>query len=229
MKRIVSFFLLIPFLAAQPAADVEITAEPSHHLILENENVRVFRVEVAPHGATLMHEHRRDYVYVTIGNAHISNEVKGKPAVDVKLADGDTRFVPGNFAHIVTDLSEQPFRNITIELVQDEKLRQTTSHWPEESGEQTFPGGRNKILFVKDAVRVSEVDLEPGAALPSHHHDGPHLAVAVTSADLRSDVEGVGPKPAKFSAGEIKWLPGGFTHTLTNVGKTPVRLVTVEF
>ena len=230
MKRLLFLSLLVPFLAAQTTTEVEITAEPSHHLVLDNEYVRVFKVEVAPHAATLMHVHHHDYVFVTLGDAHLSNEVKGKPPVEVKFADGDTRFAPGNFAHIARDLSDQPFRNVTIELMQDEKLRQTPSHWgTEESGEKTFPGGRIKILFVKDGVRVSEVNLEPGATVPSHHHDAPHLAVAVSDADLRSDVEGRGPAPATFKAGEVKWLPGNFTHTLTNVGKSPARLVTVEF
>ena len=229
MKRALFLFLLIPFLLAQTATEVEITAEPSHHLALDNEYLRVFKVEVAPHTATLMHRHRHDYIYVAIGDAHISNEVEGKPAVDVKLADGDTRFAPGNFAHIARNLSDQPFRNVTIELMQDEKLRQTPSHWREESGKKNFPGGRSKILFVKDGVRVSEVNLEPGAVVPSHHHDGPHLMVAVTDVDIRSDVEGMGPMPGKFKAGDIKWLPGGYSHTLTNVGKSPARLVTVEF
>ena len=229
MRRALFLFLLIPFLAAQTATEVEITAEPSHHLAVENEYVRVFKVEVAPGTATLMHRHRHDYVYVTLGDAHISNEVEGKPPVDVKLIDGDTRFVAGNFAHIARDLSAQPFRNVTIELLQDEKLRQTLSQWTEESGGKTFPGGRSKILFVKDGVRVSEVNLEPGAVVPSHHHDGPHLLVAVTDLDLRSDVEGMGPMPGKFKSGDVKWLPGGYTHTLTNVGKSPARFVTVEF
>jgi quercetin dioxygenase-like cupin family protein len=229
MKRLLFFLLLIPFLAAQTTTEVEITAEPSHHLVLENEYVRVFQVEVAPHTSTLMHPHRHDYVFVTLGDAHISNEVEGKPSVDVKFTDGDTRFTTGNFAHVVKDLSDQPFRNVTIELMQDEKLRQTPSHWLEESGEKTFPGGRSKILFVKDGVRVSEVNLEPGAIVPSHHHDGPHLLVAVSDLDLRSDVEGSGPMPGKFKAGDVKWLPGGYTHTVTNVGKSPARLVTVEF
>jgi quercetin dioxygenase-like cupin family protein len=229
MKRLLFLFLLIPFLAAQTATEVDITAEPSHHLALDNEYVRVFKVEVAPHTATLMHRHHHDYVYVTIGDAHLSNEAAGKLPVDVKLSDGDTRFTAGNFAHIARNLSDQPFRNVTIELMQDEKLRQTPSHWAEESGETTFPGGRSKILFVKDGVRVSEVKLEPGGTLPSHHHDGPHLLVAVTDLDLRSDVEGAGPMPGKFKSGDIKWLPGGYTHTLTNVGKVPARFVTVEF
>jgi quercetin dioxygenase-like cupin family protein len=229
MKRALFFFLLIPFLVAQTTTEVEITAEPSHHLALENEHVRVFKVEVAPHTSTLMHRHGHDYVFVTLGDAHVSNEVEGKPPVDLKFADGDARFVAGNFAHVAKNLGEQPFRNATIELIQDERLRQTPSHWREELGEKTFPGGRSKILFVKDGVRVSEVNLEPGAIVPSHHHDGPHLLVAVSNLDLRSDVEGMGPMPGKFKSGDVKWLPGGYTHTLTNVGKSPARFVTVEF
>jgi quercetin dioxygenase-like cupin family protein len=227
-----SLLLLLPLIALAGFAEtseVEITAEPSHHLALENEYVRVFKVEVAPHSATLMHRHRHDYVFVTIGDADISNEVEGKPPVEVKFADGDTRSTPGNFAHIARNLGDKPFRNLTIELLQDEKGRSEPSRWPEESGEKTFPGGRSKILFVKDGVRVSEVTLDPGATVPSHHYDGPHLMVAVSDLDLRSDVDGMGPMPGKFKSGDVKWLPGGYTQTLTNTGKQVARLVTVEF
>jgi quercetin dioxygenase-like cupin family protein len=229
MKRVLFLFLLIPFLAAQTTTEVEITSEPAHHFLLENEFIRVFKGEVPPHASTLMHRHGHDYVFVTLGDAHVANEVEGKPPGDLKLIDGETRFVPGNFAHVAKNLSDQPFRNVTIELMQDEKLRQTPSRWPEESGEKTFPGGCIKILFVKDGVRVSEVNLELGAIIPSHHHDGPHLVVAITDLDLRSDVEGMSPMPGKFKSGDVKWLPGGYTHTLTNVGKSPARFVTVEF
>jgi quercetin dioxygenase-like cupin family protein len=229
MERMLFLFLLIPFLAAQTTTEVEITAEPLHHLAIENEYIRAFKVEVAPHTATLMHRHRHDYVYVTLGDAHVSNEVEGKVPAEAKLSEGDTRFAAGNFAHIARNISAQPFHNVTIELMQDEKLRQTPSRWPEEGGEKTFMGGRSKILFVKDGARVSEVNLEPGAIMPSHHHDGPHLLVAVSDLDVRSDVEGMGPMPGKFKAGDVKWLPGGYTHTLTNVGKSAARFVTVEF
>jgi quercetin dioxygenase-like cupin family protein len=176
-----------------------------------------------------MHRHRHDYVFVTLGDARVSNEVEGKPPVDLKLSDGETHFVPGNFAHVAKNFSDQPFRNVTTELMKDEKLRQTPSHWPEENGEKTFTAGRGKILFVKDGVRVSEVNLDPGAVVPSHHHGGPHLLVAISDLDIRSDVNGMGPMPGKFKSGDVKWLPGGYTHTLTNVGKSPARFVTVEF
>ncbi len=236
MKRLLIFFLpvlLSLFLAAQVETEVEITAEPSHHLVVENEFVRAFKVEVAPHTLTLMHRHRHDYVYVTLGDAHVSNEVEGKPPAEVKLADGETHFVPGDFAHVATNVSDQPFRNVTVELMQDEKTRQAPSRWPEHEGsgdnEKSFPGGRIKVLFVKDGARVSEVDLEPGAAVPSHHHDGPHLLIAITDLNLRSDIEDGESIAAKSNAGDVKWLAGGYTHTLTNVGKSPARFVTVEF
>jgi quercetin dioxygenase-like cupin family protein len=222
--------LLIPFVLAQTATEVEITAEPLHHIALENEMVRVFKVEVAPKSSTLMHRHRHDYFSVALGDTHISNDVEGKQPADVKLNNGDTRFTPGNFAHIARDLADTPFRNITIELLQDEKLRQTPSRWPEESGERAVQGGRIKILFVKDGVRASEVNLEPGAIVPSHHHDGPHLVVAVSDLDLRSDFEGGRPtSELRLKAGDIEWIPGGYTHTVTNTGKNAARLITFDF
>jgi len=229
MRMIGSLVLSLFGLLLSATAAVEITAEPAHHLALANEQVRVFQVEVAPHAATLLHRHGHDYVFVTLGEAHISNEVAGKPPVELKLADGETRFTPGDFAHVARNLADQPFRNVTIELMQDEKLRDAPSPWPQESGDREFPGGRIRVLLVRDGARVSAVELQPGATVPSHHHDGPHLLVAVSDLDLRSDVEGRGPMPAKLKSGDVKWLPGGFTHTVTNTGQAPARLVTVEF
>ena len=230
MTRLLCFFFLIPLLFSQTAAEVEITSEPSHHPVLENELVRVFQVEVAPHTSTLMHRHHHDYVFVTLGDARVSNEVEGKPPVELTLNDGETRFVPGNFAHVAKNLSDQPFRNITIELLQDEILRQRPSHWGSaESGKQIFSGGSSRILFVKDGVRVSEINLEAGATVPRHHHDAAHVIVALTDLDLRSDIEGKQSRSSQVKAGDVRWVPGGYTHTLTNVGKNAARFVAVEF
>ncbi|HEY1262398.1 MAG TPA: hypothetical protein VGF06_02680 [Terriglobales bacterium] len=233
MKRRLSLsllFFLNALLLAQNAGEVEITAEPRHHPAFENELLRVFKVEVPPHEATLLHRHRHDYVFVTLGAAEVENDVAGKPPISLKLRDGETRFTPGNFAHIAKNLADRPFRNVTIELMQDEKAHQSPPPvWDEERGLHVLEGGTQEILFAKDGARVSLIELQPGATVPSHHHDGPHLVVAVSDLDVRSDVEGQGPMPGHLQSGDIKWLPGGYTHTLTNVGKQPARFVTVEF
>ncbi len=243
MKRFRLFFLLffIPLVVAQTSTEVEITAEPSHHIALENGTVRVFKVEVAPKRATLLHRHRHDYFFVSLGDSHISNEVQGKQPVDASFRDAEVRFTEGNFAHIARDLSDKPFRNVTIELLQDDTLRRTPSPRPTERGEVTYAGGRSTILMVKDGVRVSDVTLDPGATIPSHHHDGPHLVVALTDLDLRSDLQGrsssagehTGEHAAEHAdedkAGDVIWVPGGYSHTLTNEGKTPAHFLTFEF
>ena len=232
MKRLLFPALLIAALAlaAEETQEVEITAEPRHHLALENEHVRVFQVEVAPHDQTLMHIHRHDYVFVNLGAAQLENDVKGKPPVMLRLQEGETRFSPGNFAHVARNLADTPFRNVTIELVGDEAAHKfPPPPWEEERGLHVLTGGTEDILFVQDGVRVSEIELQPGATLPSHHHSGPHLLVAITNLEVRSDVEGQGPVPGHFKSGDIKWLPGGYTHTLTNTGSQQARFVTLEF
>jgi oxalate decarboxylase/phosphoglucose isomerase-like protein (cupin superfamily) len=130
-------------------------------------------------------------------------------------------------------VADRPFRNVTIEILEDETLRNSTAHWDEERGLDILPGATNQVLFVKDGIRVSECELQPGGIIPMHHHTGPHLLVAVSDFDIRSDVEGKGPNSgptsAHFKSGDAKWIPGGYSHTVTNTGTKPAKFVTLEF
>jgi quercetin dioxygenase-like cupin family protein len=114
-------------LAAAQSGEVDITGEPHHHLVFENKLVRVFDVTVPPGETTLIHRHHHDYVYVTLGAADLDNRVEGKPPARVQLQHGETRFLAGNFAHAVRDLASTPFRNITVELLEDAKTRNAPS------------------------------------------------------------------------------------------------------
>ena len=227
IRKIAVLAALLPTLAlAQPpASEVAIDAEPHHHLVLENAQVRVFQVEVAPHAATLMHRHKPDYVFVTLGAAEIENDVAGKPPVSLKLQDGETRFSTGGFAHLAKNLADTPFRNVTIELLQPGP---TTAAGGDEKPRE-LPGATITPIFTKDGVRVSEVRLKAGGTIPKHHHDSPHLVVAVTNLSLRNEVEGQAATTRTLKAGEVAWIPGGITHTLTNAGTGEARLITLEF
>jgi quercetin dioxygenase-like cupin family protein len=213
--------------AAQPPVEVEITSEPSHHLAFENSYVRVFQVQAGPRSATLMHRHRHDYVFVTLGDSEVSNEVEGKPPVTLKLHDGETRFTPGDFAHRVRNLADTPFRNVTIEFLRDEK--ESSSKWDEERGLHVLHGGTQEVLFVKDGVRVSGVELQIAGVLPKHHHAGPRLVVAVTDLVFRNDVVGKPTSNIEMKSGDVEWLEGGMTHTITNVGTREAKFVVLEF
>jgi len=231
MRRFFAALVLATaFLAAQTSGKVELTAEPSHHLRLENPYVRVFEVEVPPGVTTLVHYHRHDYVFVNLGRAELLNEVEGKPAETLRLEDGQTLFTEGNFAHSVRNLGATSFRNVTIELLEDEKARQSPPpKWDEERALHILEGGTEHIMFVKDGVRVSETDLQPGGMIPKHHHAGPQLLVAVTDLDLENSVAGKGISSIRLKAGDVRWLPSRLTHAVMNVGKQQARFVTLEF
>jgi quercetin dioxygenase-like cupin family protein len=231
MKRCVVFLFLSALLTAQGAPELEMTAEPHHRLVLANDRVRVFNVEIPPHAETFMHWHRHDYIYITLGRSQVVNTVKGKSPVNVEMQDGQTGFLSGGFAHMARDLSSEPYRNVTIELLRDDKVRHApgnAAHPEEDRGLEILNGGTREILFVKDGVRVSEVELQPGGALPLHYH-GPHLVVALTDCELRGDVKGKSSESIPMKRGESRWAAGGHLQTLTNNGHHAVKFITLEF
>src|SRR6202007_884801 len=112
-----ALLLLTLSLNAQAPVAVPIPKEPHHHLVLENDYVRVFRVSVPAHEATLLHQHDVPYVYVWLGPADVINAVQGKPEAHLVMADGQVGYSPGHFAHIARNESDSAFNNVTIELL----------------------------------------------------------------------------------------------------------------
>jgi len=231
MTRLTLVLLLTTFLTAQSAPEVEITAEPHHHQTFANDQVRVFNAELPPHAETLMHWHRHDYIYVTLGDSEVVNTVQGKDPVTVKLQDGQTGFLPGNFAHRARNLRDQPFRIVNIELLQDDKLRASLAKWDEDRGLDILHGGTKEILFVKDGVRVSEFELQPGGMAPMPATA--FLLVAVSDVRLEADRPMNAPHAAIDSvylkSGDSYWPPAGYLHALTNTGHHPAKFITLEF
>ncbi|HSS95667.1 MAG TPA: hypothetical protein VLK33_01485 [Terriglobales bacterium] len=208
--------------------EVEITSEPVHHQIFENATVRVFKVEIPPHAATLLHRHRHDYFFVALAPAIISSEVPGKPPVTLKIQQGEVHFAEGNFAHVAKNLSGQSFPHVTVEYLKDaEAHKNPPPKWDEERALHVHMNGTQDVLFVKDGIRVSDFQLQPGGMVHNQHHPGPRLLVAVTNVDIRSSVSGKST-PIRLKSGEVVWLKGT-TDMLMNSGKSSARWITLEF
>lgn len=228
-------FLSCLFVAAQAAApELEITAEPHHHQVFVNDQVRIFYVEIPAHGETLMHWHRHDYVYINLGEAQVSNEVKGKQPVTVKLHDGDAGLIIASFAHVAKNLSDTPFRNVDVELLRDDALRRLPKPSEDERGLDILHGGTQQVLWVKDGVRASEFELQPNGAIPSQAKARAMVLVALNDLDLymndprRHDAHGPAEPEVHLKAGESKWLATGLRHPMVNAGKSVARFVTLE-
>jgi hypothetical protein len=95
---------------------VPIRKEGHHHLVLENDYVRVYSVEVAPHSETLYHQHDLDYIFVTLGDSDVDSVRVGEPPAHLLLKVGDVGFTKSGFADKAMNNSDKPFKNVTIEL-----------------------------------------------------------------------------------------------------------------
>src|SRR5438309_213326 len=74
MKRASLFIMLSgSMLLAQQQTPVEITAEPHHRLLLENDSVRAFAVTIRPHEATELTRHEHNFLVVTFQDSKIAS------------------------------------------------------------------------------------------------------------------------------------------------------------
>ena len=175
----------------------------------------------------------------------MENDVLGKPPVRLQLQDGEARFTKGAFAHVAKNLAETPFRNVTVELLKrgDYALPCDWTSGPGRCDLQVgdcvvqshYSDHTNAVCALSTQVltgksfEIRRTKIPPGLSGAKHTHAGPHLAIALTDLDLRSvDADGKS-KEIHQHAGDIAWIPGGLTHTLSNLGTKPASLVTIEF
>jgi quercetin dioxygenase-like cupin family protein len=200
---------------------VPITQEEHHHLVLENDYVRVFHVEVAPHVETKYHQHDMDYVFVTLGDSVVENDRVGEKPVKLELKDGDTRFTKGGFAHKAVNLSDKPFVNVTVELKKntpfdkcenciDETL-QTTTDTSRVYHEEILSSENGVVYKWRISGKFKEfVD----RSMPRDF-----LLVPLTNFRLSGDKH-------SYKVGEAIWKTGGTYHWAT---ESDARFITIEF
>jgi len=228
--RLVAILLLGLVDAADPAVPVPVPVavavavavdkEPVHHLVLDNERVRVFDVTVPPKGATLLHQHDRDYVFVTLGDSEVVNERQGSAPVTLKLKDADTRYVKGGFAHVAKNVADRPFHNITIELKDPGKPL---------CGAADTPACEAPLVFATEHGHARLITLEPGMPTRAHAHPTPHLTVAIDDAVLTDERNGESPSTVTLKQGQVAWVGAtGFTHSIVNTGPRAARLLVLE-
>lgn len=228
-----SLLLLLTFsLSAQAPTAVPLSQEPHHHLVLENDYVRVFRVSVPARAATLLHQHDVPYLYLSLGPADVVNAVQGKPEGRIVMADGQVGYSPGHFAHIARTDAGSTFDNVTIELLrpQGEPRNLCDKVVPGETGpcfhEKRLNSYTNSPLFETDEIKVFSLEMQPKAA----YLDVPETDMLIVTLDLAELAVQVPGKPeAKLSGGNSLWLSGRKSQTIRNLSDHPSRFLSIKF
>lgn len=197
---------------------VSIEQEPRHHLVIANEFVRGFAVEIAPHDRTLCHHHAHEYLVYVAGEAQIvSTPSEGGPQTH-SYQDGDCEFSPPGLVHVVENLRDVRFRNLLVELL------------PGAQGLRRGPAPktvsrdlRTRCSFANDRVSVWLLEMESGSQVEAF---GP----AIVASPYEHPVE---LTPSQTTAQtlahfrDLSWLGPSSAATLRNRANTAAKVVLV--
>ena len=247
MKRTATALLLtiaLPALAPAQKA-VPVVDEPHHHLVFTDSRLRVFRVEVPAHSATFIHEHAVDYFWIAVGASQFVNATVGKPEVSVTAPDGSVHFTRGGFAHLARVDGDQPFHNVTIELLQAQTNPRNlcVAVIPDQPVDcatamtratTLYSGAAVQPQFETDQVRVTLITLPPRATLTLARHRQAPVLVAVddvpgviaTTCPVMDDPKGF---DLQSRYGNTYPLKGTSKCTVHNDAHATVRFLSIEF
>ncbi len=249
MKRIdIAVFGLVMCGLAAPALaqkGVPVTSEPHHHLVYTGDKIRVFRVEVPAHSATLIHEHVTDYFWIGVGASEFVNASVGKPEALVTAADGSVHYTRGGFSHLARVDGAVPFRNVTVEMPETQTNARNLcevviADQPADCDAATkrarelFIGVGVRPAFETDQERVTVLTLLPNEQIELAKRKRSPVLIAV------DDVAGVvhttcpvADQPKGFTmqsrSGNTYRVMGSAQCTIHNPNKVAVRFLAVEF
>jgi hypothetical protein len=223
-------------LLAQAPTAVPLPKEPHHHLVLENDYVRVFRVSLRAHDATLLHQHDVPYLYVSLGPADVINAVQGRPEARIVMADGQVGYSPGHFAHIARTDAGSTFDNVTIELLRPQgELRNICA--------EVAPGAKQlacgKLLtenrngmsyvpqFATDEIQVDLTRLNSDTGETGITPSMGTLLVLLSGSGIQTLVKG---RPENtLAVGEVMWLLAGSNTFFSNTSRKAWSYLTISF
>src|SRR5947209_4005755 len=98
------------------AAVVAISAEPLHQLVLENDDVRIYKLVLQPGAETLLHSHMRDFVMVAFDDSNLSETVAESSVRQFTTKAGEVTFHGRNLVHKLGNQGKTVSTMLVIEL-----------------------------------------------------------------------------------------------------------------
>jgi hypothetical protein len=220
MRIVPSFAALTDDPASAPLA----RNEAHHHVVLQNDLVRIMRVLIPPNDATGWHEHNFDYVVVAVNGTKVHVDIKGNPqAVEGTMVTNSvayTNYVGKHFVHRVANKSETVNNQLAFEILPSAPGAFTLSD------RSSVP--QYKMETDNDRVRVWRLQLAPGEVADLINQKAPAVRVILSGERLLETDSNGQVKEINTRGGDFAWLPGSLARSVTNAGLTPLELVEVE-
>ena len=227
-----------PQSGAPAQSSVPISEEHHHHLVLANQFIRAYEVEVPPHESTLVHRHDQDYVYIVFGDTDITNAVQGKPEIKAHLADTTVNYARGPLTHFARVEGNTIFRNITVQLLQPQGELKTyypsviaavdaARKDPNNIHTRRTQGATEVVILESDAVRALAVNVQPGAAWRASNSE--HTYLAIWTDRWREYLHPGKPNAEIFPIHMETWFNPSDETSIRNPSTTPMNIMILDF
>ena len=232
MRILPCLFLLAATLAAQDQTPVDITDESHYRLLLKNDQVRIFEVEVPAHTTLPLVRHDHNFLVVTLQDCEIASWAEGNAGViTYRYNNNDIRFFYGGPARALRNDTPNTYRNLTIEFLNPKVTtfgyQPEAGHWEYGSSAMSPPVDSqakfNNVLKL-DTAMVKDVQLLPDNEYPAPEKPVDELLIPLTDVDLKAPDQRI-----RKAREDLVWIPFGRKNKWTNDGVAPARFVIIEF
>ena len=218
-------------LSAQVVVPDEITAEQHHHLLLHNDQVRVFAV-VLHSTEHFFVRHQYNFLVVTLQDSEMVMWNEGESQIfNFRFNQGDIRFFYGGPARGMRNDHTGEYRNITIEFLNPKVTtfgyQPTIGKWEYGSsavGPPVDPNKKFRSTLKLGLADASDVQLLQRDVIEPPDKGTFELLIPVTDLDMTggSDLH------IRKARGDAWWIGGGRKADLMNTIPDPARFVLVD-
>src|SRR5258708_7910677 len=214
---------------AQTATCLDLADEPHHQLLFQNQDARVFLLELPRLASALSHCNSHPYLYIVTAQGRSSNTIEGQATISRGWNGPEARFIYSPKTHVVRNESINPFRELIVETMHGVQYNSFDGQYDGD----LFPGDLGDVKptwtvsFSRGALTASKTQLAPGAELSISSPN--HVLVALTDLEFRKQGTDGSDQALQLSAQEVKILPGASDFKLTNTGHQPAKFILVEF
>ena len=201
--------------------------------LFENQDVRVWEMDVAPGDTFGLHHHTNDYVLYITSGANLKVDDRDAGAYDFVGHERSVFYIKAGGTESFRNVSATPFREALIEIKRPPRPDQDRAGFTSSDALVSAPERAGSICVMEnDRMRIIETTLPPGQGLGMQRCDRDAAVFVVKPGKVKAvERATAGPERVKEetrAAKDVCWQPGGVERDLVNVGKSTYRQISVE-
>ena len=232
---LVAAILSLPLVfGTQEQSIIPLKLEPHHHLVLHNDYVNVYSVQVEAKDSVLLHKHNLDAIGIMLSDAEITVRTPGKPDSHQKVLAAQLRLQQAGYVHSTAIEGDAAYHNVTVELLLPQQDRRNVcasvisgqplncpSALPDSAALSEQP------QFETNRTKINMIHLKPQQSITLEASAQSRLVIVLDDSAI---VTGVNSPPKALRSGDILWRDSNSpAQIFENAGSKGIRLVTFVF